>query len=80
MRMEPGTTSTRWLRADGSVALCPKCNTPLFAKPVDRPPFAGAPDGQWVLLYCPGDGCAWEEYARDGSMDRYSPDGRLLAA
>ncbi|MBI5162416.1 MAG: hypothetical protein HY985_00785 [Magnetospirillum sp.] len=78
MRREPGTVSERFLLADGAVAFCPKCNTALFAKPVEHPPFAGAPAGEWFLLYCPGDGCAWEEYVRLGAVERWSPDGRLL--
>lgn len=79
MRLDAGTAAERFLYADGSLALCPRCNTPLFAKPVARPPFADAPEGEWLLLYCPGDGCAWEEYVRMGIMERWSPDGRRLS-
>ncbi|MDA8229986.1 MAG: hypothetical protein M0006_01460 [Magnetospirillum sp.] len=80
MRVDAGTAARRWEYADGSLALCPRCNTPMFAKPVEAPPFAGAPEGEWFLLYCPGDGCAWEEYVRRGSMERWTRDGRLLSA
>ncbi len=80
MRMDAGTTATRWMHADGTLAMCPRCNTALFAKPVERPPFAGAAAGEWYLLYCPGDGCAWEEYVRLGSTERWTPDGRPLHA
>jgi hypothetical protein len=78
MRVDEGTTERRWVYADGTVAFCPRCNTALFAKPVARPPFANAPEGEWVLLYCPGDGCAWEEYVRVGLVGRWTPDGRSL--
>ncbi len=78
MRVDEGTTARRFHYADGTLALCPRCNTAMFAKPVDRPPFADAPEGEWVLLYCPGDGCAWEEYTRKGQAGRWSPDGRTL--
>jgi hypothetical protein len=55
--MDAGTAAERFLYADGSLALCPRCNTPLFAKPVHHPPFAphppfdGASDGEWFLLW-----------------------------
>lgn len=78
MRVDDGTAARRWIYADGTQALCPRCNTSLFAKPVARPPFADAPDGEWYLLYCPGDGCAWEEYVRAGEPERWTPDGRRL--
>jgi len=58
--------------------MCPRCNTPLAKTRVDRPPFANAPDGEWWLLWCPGDGCAWEEYVRMNEPERWSPDGRRL--
>lgn len=60
------------------VPMCPRCNTPLYCQPMDSAPFAGAPEGKWYFWYCPGDGCAWEEFTREGHPERWTRDGRLL--
>jgi len=78
MRVDNGTAARCWVYADGTAAMCPRCNTPLFARSVGHPPFADALAGEWYLLYCPGDGCAWEEYVRFGEIGRWTPDGRRL--